>query len=59
MLKRDCTIYIAKTMALLCGKQLICTFVYAYAKSRFSNDAGNLFYLNYIEFSWNLKTFSS
>ena len=37
---RDCTIYVAKTKALICfavTAQLICPFVFAYAKSRFSH----------------------
>ena len=41
---RDCTIYVAKTKELIsCAvtAQLICVFVVAYAKSRFSRDAGS------------------
>ena len=41
-LKRDCTIYIVKTMALIsCAvtAQLICAFVFADAKSMFSHGA--------------------
>ena len=35
----DCTIYIAKTKALIrFGVKLICAFVFAYAKVRFSHD---------------------
>ena len=41
----DCTIYVAKTKALIScpvtvavTAQLICAFVFAYAKSRFSHD---------------------
>ena len=34
-LSRDCTIYEAKTKALM---QLICTYVFAYTISRFSHD---------------------
>ena len=40
--KRDCTIYVAIRKALIsCAvtAQLTCTFVFAYAKSRFSHDA--------------------
>ena len=40
--KRDCTIYVAKTKALIrfaVTAKLICVFVFAYAKSRFSHDA--------------------
>ena len=40
--RRDCTIYEAKTKALIScivTMQLICTFVFPYAKSRFSHDA--------------------
>ena len=42
---RDCTIYVAKTKALLsCSgtAQLIWAFVFAYAKSRFSHDTAQL-----------------
>ena len=38
---RDCTIYVAKTKALISfavTAKLICVFVFAYAKSRFSHD---------------------
>ena len=40
-LERDCTIYVAKTKALISfavTEKLICVFVFAYAKSRFSHD---------------------
>ena len=43
--KRDCTIYVAKTKALISfavTAKLICVFVFAYAKSRFSHDAAHL-----------------
>ena len=43
--KRDCTIFVAKTKALIsCAvtTQLICTFVFTYAKSRFSYDMAQL-----------------
>ena len=33
---RDCTIYVVKT------KALICVFVFAYAKSRFSHDEAHM-----------------
>ena len=39
--KRDCTIHVAKTKALISfavTAKLICVFVFAYAKSRFSHD---------------------
>ena len=42
--KRDCTIRVAKTKALISfavTAKLICAFVYAYAKSRFSQDAAH------------------
>ena len=42
---RDCTINVEKTKALIrCAvtTQLICIFVFAYAKSRFSNDAAQI-----------------
>ena len=40
----DCTIYVAKTKALISfavTAKLICVFVFAYAKSRFSHDAAH------------------
>ena len=43
--KRDCTFYIAKTKALIsCAvtAQLICGFVFAYAKNRFSHDEAQM-----------------
>ena len=43
--KRDCTIYVAKTKALIsfaATAKLICVFVFVYAKSRFSQDAAHL-----------------
>ena len=55
--KRDCTIYIAKTKALITfavTAKLICVFVFAYAKSRFSHDAAHL-YLCADVVSWNLS----
>ena len=42
---RDCTIRVAKTKALISfavTAKLICVFVFAYAKSRFSHDAAYL-----------------
>ena len=45
MKKRDCTFCSAKTKALIsCAvtAQLICRFVFAYAKSRFSHDAAQI-----------------
>ena len=44
--KMDCTICVTKTKTLIsCAvtAQLICTFVFAYAKSRFSHDAAYFF----------------
>ena len=42
----DCSIYVAKMKALIgCAivtAQLICVFVFAYAKSRFSHDVAHL-----------------
>ena len=39
----DCTIYVAKTKALICASVYrFCVFVFAYAKSRFSHDAAQL-----------------
>ena len=41
----DCSIYVAKTKALISfavTAKLICVFVLAYAKSRFSNDAAQI-----------------
>ena len=43
--KRDCTIYVAKTKALISfavTAKLICVFVFAYANSRFSHDAAHM-----------------
>ena len=43
--KGDCTIYVAKTKALIsCAvtAQLICVFVFAYAKVRFSHDEAQM-----------------
>ena len=40
----DCTIYVAKTKALISfavTTKLICVFVFAYAKRRFSHDAAH------------------
>ena len=46
-MKRDCTIYVAKTKApISCA--VICTFVFAFAKSRFSNDAAEIVQMNEI-----------
>ena len=43
--QRDCTIYVAKTKAV--AAQLICVFVFAFAKSRFShNEAHIIIYIN-------------
>ena len=42
---RDCTIYVAKKKALISfavTAKLICVFVFAYAKSRFSHDAAQI-----------------
>ena len=44
--ERGCTIYVAKTKALIsCAvtAQLICVFVFAYAKSRFSRNKAHMF----------------
>ena len=46
MKKRDCTIRVAKTKALISfavTAKLICVFVFAYAESRFSHDAAHIF----------------
>ena len=43
--QRDCTIYVAKTKALIScavSTQLICAFVFAYAKRRLSHDGAQL-----------------
>ena len=48
--KRDCTIHVAKTKALIsCAvtAQLICAFVFAYAKNRFSHYKAHM--LNFTE----------
>ena len=44
----DCTIRVAKTKALISfalTAKLICVFVFAYAKSRFSDDAAHYVYI--------------
>ena len=44
VVKRDCTIYVAKTKVLIsCAMtgQLICVFVFACARSRFSHDGAH------------------
>ena len=44
--KRDYTIYVAKTKALISfavTAKLICVFVFAYVKSRFSHDEAHIF----------------
>ena len=54
----DCTIYVAKTRALFSfavTAKLICVFVFAYAKSRFSHDAAHIRWTMdrcILEFSW-------
>ena len=43
----DCTIYVAKTKALISfavTAKLICVFVFAYTKSRFSHDKAQITY---------------
>ena len=47
----DCTIYVAKTKVLISfavTAKLICVFVFAYAKSRFSHDAAHIFLCKYL-----------
>ena len=44
-MKRDCTMYVAKTKALISfavTAKLICAFVFGYAKSRYSHDAAQI-----------------
>ena len=44
-MQRDCTIHIAKTKALISfavTEKLICVFVFAYAKSRFSHNEAHI-----------------
>ena len=44
--KRNCTIYVAETLALIsCAvtAQLICVFGFSYTKSRFSHDGAHIF----------------
>ena len=46
--KRDCTTCVAKTKALISfavTAQLLCGFIFAYAKSRFSHDAAQIAFL--------------
>ena len=52
--KRDCTIYVVKTKALIsCALtvQLICAVVFAYAKSRFSHDTAYIGMVLVVDFS--------
>ena len=52
----DCTIPIAKTKALISCKvtaQLICVFVFAYAKSQFSHNKAQMILAF---FEWTVKT---
>ena len=51
--KRDCTIYVAKTKV-----QLICAFVFTYAKSRFSHELA-LTLLVLIRIAWLKRSFKS
>ena len=47
MKERDCTIYVAKTKALISfavTAKVICVFVFAYAKCWFSHDAAHIIY---------------
>ena len=47
--KRDCTIRVAKTKALISfvvTMKLICAFVFAYAKRRFSHDGAHIFHVH-------------
>ena len=60
--KRDCTSYVAKTKALISfavTAKLICVFVFAYAKSRFSHDESQIicivFRLRVTKIKLNLK----
>ena len=49
-MKRDCTIYVAKTKALISfpfTAKLICVFVFAYAKSLFYHDAAHIVKLGF------------
>ena len=48
--KRDCTICVAKIKVLISSAvtaQLICIFVFAYAKKRFSHDVAHFMYKSY------------
>ena len=44
--KRDHTIHVAKTKALI--SKLICVFVFAYAKSRISHDEAHIVYFDIV-----------
>ena len=51
-MKRKCTIHVAKTKTLIsfaATVKLICAFVFAYAKIRFSHDAAHLILENEVE----------
>ena len=46
-MKRDCTILVAKTKALISFEvtaKLICVFVFAYARNRFSHDEAHIIF---------------
>ena len=52
--KRDCTIPVAKTKALISfavTAKLICVFVFAYAKIRFSHDETEIFSMSILSLS--------
>ena len=59
MKKGDCTTYVAKTKALISFTvtvQLICVFVFAYAKSRFSHDAAQFILVSILLFLLKVKS---
>ena len=48
--QRNCTIYVVKTKALISctvTAQLICIFVFAYAKSKFSHDTAQIIFVTW------------
>ena len=50
--KRECTIRVAKTKALISfavTAKLICVFVFAYVKSRFSQDAAHIASASFVD----------
>ena len=57
-LERDCTVYVAKTKALISfavNAKLISAFVFAYAKSQFSHDAAHIYVGTTVGYTLSIK----